>query len=205
MSDEDPRHHMLARMSECAFRLGEHFGAAAEAAQTHAEKVQAFELFDRCFFAVRVSIALELRLRRESRWRPAVEIEAAERETADPSDDEPLEVERYTECDRERDREAVSLPVLLRTVSGIVDAAAALPGPPPAELPTLRELLVRMSAAPADVRSAGGVIRPASAANLRARLAGSATAPAVAFAGSAGFGSARGGMPTRRRATGPPT
>ncbi len=169
MIDDDPRHRMLAQMSECAFRLGERFGAAAEQAETHAERIEAYELFDRCFFAVRVSIALELRLRREARLEGRLPVAAAafapEADDIEPGDEERAETERYTELDRDRDREPASLPVLLTTLTRIADGAAALPGPPPAELPTLRELLARMSvqSGSAGVSSPAGAAKPAAA------------------------------------------
>ena len=56
---------MLAEMSACAYRLGMSFGRQAEAAQETSRKLEMFRLFERCFFAVRVATALQLRLRRE--------------------------------------------------------------------------------------------------------------------------------------------
>lgn len=208
MVDDDLRHSMLAQMSECAFRLGERFGAAAEQAETHAERIEAFELFDRCFFAVRVSIALELRLRREARLEGRLPVAAAgrEHEAADiepgdreSGDDEPAETERYTELDRDRDREPASLPVLLSTLTRIADDAAALPGPPPAELPTLRELLARVSVQSGLTDVPVGAATAPGGATLRTRLAGSATTPLFAMGAPAAPW-----PPPRRRATGPP-
>jgi hypothetical protein len=185
---------MLADMGARAYRLGMAFGTEAERAQTTADKLQYFQLFDRCFFAVRVGIALELRLKREAGRSGASPVredrdrdDLADRAERDPPEDEraePLELERpepleyaetleYTERDREREAEGASLPLLLRTLEGVAADAATLPGPPPAALPTLQDLLARFSsdavAAPGPVSGSGG------AQPLRARLAGSAT------------------------------
>ena len=51
-------------MSRCAYRLGLEFGREAERTEDLAGKLEYFRLFDRCFFSVRVTTALELRLRR---------------------------------------------------------------------------------------------------------------------------------------------
>lgn len=202
MSDVDPRSAMLAQMAECAFRLGTAFGAQAERAETLEETVAAFELFDRCFFAVRMSITLELRLQREARLDGRLSTAGVDAAAQDPDEQDrierdPAETESYTERERERDREPASMPVLLRTLSNIVVDAAALPGPPPAELPTLRELLARYAPdAPAS---------PSTGRALRSRLAASATTPA--FAVSAAAPRPAGGRPVfppRGRATGPP-
>ena len=112
----------LADLRECAYRLGMAFGAEAERAETDDRRMAFFHLFDRSFFAVRVSIALELRLRREA-GRPMTEREA---ERPDPREDEPAErelaerVERYDERDRDREAERADLPILLRTLEGVV-------------------------------------------------------------------------------------
>jgi hypothetical protein len=187
---------MLFEMDQCAYRLGKGFGEAAERAETHAQKLEYFQLFDRCFFAARMSVALELRLRGAARaeGRDAREREAADR---DPVERDPPETERFTEADRERDREPVSLPVLLATLNGVAADASSLPGPPPAALPTLRELLARVKA------DAMPTARPPTGGALRARLAASATTPA--FASSAPpHPSGRRGALSLRRATGPP-
>jgi len=196
----DPRSEMLFQMGQCAYRLGKGFGEAAERAENHAEKLEYFQLFDRCFFAARMSVALELRLRREARaeGRDAREHEAADR---DPVERDPPETERFTEseADREREREPVSLPVLLATLNGVAADAAALPGPEPAALPTLRELLARVkSETPPTARPPGG-------ARLRARLTASTATPAFAPTSPARpHPSGRRGASTLRRATGPP-
>ncbi len=151
-----------------------------------ATQLEYFQLFDRCFFSVRVAMALQLRLRRApAEGRSAIEPER-ERERAEPLDcEEPLDREDgdrepsdrdlvEADRDRERDREVASLPVFLRTLNDVALGASALPGPPPAELPTLRELLARVTAEPLPSARP----RPAAGA-LRARLAGSATLPAL--------------------------
>jgi hypothetical protein len=198
MIDADPRSDMLFEMGQCAYRLGKVFGAEAERAETHERKLEYFQLFDRCFFAARMSVALELRLRREARAEGRAHAEAGEREAAenDPIERDAPETETYTEAERERDREPVSLPVLLTTLSGVAADASALPGPPPAALPTLRELLAKLKSEPASAAkpSAGGA--------LRTRLAGSATAPTFALASAPPHPSGRTSL--RRRATGPP-
>lgn len=63
MIGSDPRSEMLFDMGQCAYRLGKTFAAEAERAETHERRMEFFHLFDRCSFAVRMSIALELRLR----------------------------------------------------------------------------------------------------------------------------------------------
>lgn len=185
-------HAALERMAAIAARLGEAFGREAEAAQTHERRIELFHLFDRCFFSVRVSIALQLRLRREAGTlaeREADPPEVLEREPADRDDahDRP---ERFDERDRDRETERADLPILLRTLEGVCDAAEALPGPRPAELPTLRELLVQVKG-----RTPATPARRAPA--LRSRLTGS-TAPLVLERPSL-----RAAL-QKRRATGPP-
>ena len=66
MSAPDPRIAALAEMGQCAARLGMAFAAAAEQAQGTDQWLVYFNAFDRCFFSVRVSLALELRLARAS-------------------------------------------------------------------------------------------------------------------------------------------
>lgn len=191
-------------MGQCAYRLGKAFGAEAERAGTTERRLEYFHLFDRCFFAVRMSIALELRLGRAARAegrlthevRPDVEREVLERE---PAEHDTAEIETYTETEGDREREPVSLPVLLRTLDDVAAAAAALPGREPAALPTLRELLATVKAGPASTA------RPGQGGALRARLAGSAVAPSVALTASTPLAPrGRRGALALRRATGPP-
>ena len=173
----------LDALSACAYRLAERFGAEAERAP--AGDLKAFELFERCFFAVRVATALQLRL-----WQTPSAVRDAGAARADRPDaalDRGLARDRDT--DRDREREPASLPLLLKTLEAVAEDAAALPGPAPAELPTLRELLAQLTSAPAKPTP-----------GLRARLAGSSTAPLVTVP-----------QPTRtspilalHRATGPP-
>jgi hypothetical protein len=203
MSAGDPSYDALTEMGQCAYRLGMAFGRQAEQVEEFGRKVELFELFERCFFGVRVAEALKLRLRREGGAVGRVEREAeredhsirAERESSDA--ERAVEPEPDRECDRERETERSSLPLLLRTLKGVADAAAALPGPEPAELPVLRELLGQMAPdpAPAPAPAARPRQRPP---NLRARLAGSAAATVTA----APLRSP--GAPQVRRATGPP-
>jgi hypothetical protein len=205
MTAADPRSVMLSELSQCAYRLGLAFGHEAESAEGMARKLEYFRLFDRCFFAVRVATALELRLRRT----PAAGEAFAERDDvsdrADPSEDEradsgtSLERERLEdtrERDREREAEPSSLPVLLRTLDGVAADAAALPGPEPAALPTLRELLAHVAPEPPPTPPP---THPRT--DLRARLAGSGAAVTLQLAPRpAKF---PGGLAVRR-ATGPP-
>jgi hypothetical protein len=198
MSAADPRVATLAEMSACAHRLGMAFAAEAEQAPDVARKVEFFQLFDRCFFSVRVAIGLELRLERNASARPEPREAASDRE--DLSDRDPPDgPERYEpEYDRERDRETerASLPLLLRTLDGVVADAAKLPGPEPAELPTLRELLAHAKAAP------GTAVRPKRPETLRTRLSGSGAAMASSIAPR--LASNVGEVLAARRATGPP-
>jgi hypothetical protein len=168
MTTADPRVAMLAEMREPAFRLGMAFAAEAERAEDMAKKIEFFHLFDRCGFCVRVGIALELRLERPPAARPEPRDPASDREDLRDREtladrDPPLRYE--PEYDRERDRETerASLPILLRTLESVVADAAKLPGPPPAELLTLRELLAKMKAEPplalqAQARLAAGAM-----------------------------------------------
>jgi hypothetical protein len=183
---------MLEEMSACAYRLGVRFAAEAETAQDSKRALEMFHLFDRCFFAVRVAIALQLRLRREARIaeprEPASDDEVLE--AAEPVETEDAERPERLDYDRDRDRETerASLPVLLTTLKGVAEGAAALPGPQPAELPTLQDLIARATAEPA----------PAKPSPLRDRLAGSA---AVAVAAAPPRPAP---VSPARRATGPP-
>lgn len=182
---------MLCEMSDCAYRLGVAVAARAEATEDWGRKLELIQVFDRCFFSVRVSIALQLRLRREAGAEArapqgvstrgmterdeGLEIERAEAlERPDAPDDvTPDDAGLYTERDRDREGERAGLPLLLSTLNGVANAADSLPGPAPAALPALRELLARVGAetpaAPARASPA-----PAPAVPIRARLAGSA-------------------------------
>jgi len=197
MTTADPRIAMLAEMREPAFRLGMAFAAMAEAAEDVGRKIEFTELFSRCGFAVRVGIALELRLERMPSVRPEARVPATDRETLEREDltdrDPPDRCDGFDpEYDRERDRETerASLPILLRTLEGVVADAANLPGPPPAELLTLRELLAKAKAAPAP------------AAPRKARLVGAA-APALGPPARRPASNV-GEILAARRATGPP-
>ena len=115
------------------------------------------------------------------------------RERADPPETERPARERL-DADREREGERASLPILLKTLWGVAADAAALPGPPPAALPALTELLARTAG---DQDPAA---RPASS-GLRTRLAGASTAAMATAPPRSGLAS-----PGRRlrSATGPP-
>jgi hypothetical protein len=208
MASDDPRVAMLAAMREPAFRLGMAFAAEAERAEDIDRKIAFFQLFDRCGFAVRVGIALELRLERMPTARPQPREAASDREDLrdretladhDPPDRADRRDPGYApEYDRERDRERerASFPSLIRALDGVVAAAAALPGPEPADLATLRELLVRMKAGPPA--SAASKVKPRPSARLAAAGAASARPPAPRLASNVGQ------VLAARRATGPP-
>ena len=118
---------------------------------------------------MRVATALQLRL-----WREPSPARGAEREPAVRADRLDLDVRLARDQDRDREREPASLPLLLKTLGGIAEDAAALPGPAPADLPTLSELLAQLTTDPAKQSAPTGP-------GLRARLAGSAAAPLVTF------------------------
>ena len=196
MTATDARSRQLSEMAECAYRLGMAFGAATEQARGTDGWLAYFNAFDRCFFAVRVATALQLRLNRT----PTEPREAAtDRETLierpDPPETADPETDRdrgYDERDRDRETERASLPILLRTLEGVVADAQMLPGPEPAELLTLRELIAHAKAEQS----------PASAPSLRARLNGSgATTP---LPSTPHLASNVGQILAARRATGPP-
>jgi hypothetical protein len=198
MAAADPRAEMLSEMSQCAYRLGMAFGAEAERAPGLAKKLEWFQLFDRCFFSLRVSTALELRLKREVA-RPRHEA-ASDREDlgdrealAERDRPERYDCERYDrERDRERDRETerASFPILIRALEGVAAAAADLPGPKPAALATLNELLAKVKSQP----------QGATAGNLHARLAAPGAGPAPPRRPASNVGQ----VLAARRATGPP-
>jgi hypothetical protein len=174
MTATDHRSQQLSDMADCAYRLGMAFGAAVEPGQGTDQWLAHFNAFDRCFFAVRVATALQLRLGHA----PAEPHEAAsDHEQLIERSDRPEAEDRdrgERDYDRDRETEHASLPILLRTLEGVAADAAALPGPEPAELPTLRELLAHAKAEPGLAWAA-----PRSSQGLRARLTTScpATAP----------------------------
>jgi hypothetical protein len=198
---------MLSAMSGCAYRLGMVFGDEAERADDPGRRLELFQLFDRCFFSVRVATALKLRLRREPMRAPSRDADGlgdreilAEPEGPAPEnlDGERPDRERY-DADREREREPVTLPILLRTLSRVADDAAALAGPPAAELPALRELLARATGGAAPATRSRPEARPSVSrptGTLRARLAGSATTTILPPPKASGL--------ETRSATGPP-
>jgi hypothetical protein len=154
-----------------------------------------------------MATALELRLRRTPATAPGEAFALREdlSDDADPPEteradsDTNLERERF-EADREREAEPASLPVLLRTLDGVAADAAALPGPEPAALPTLRELLAHVAPGPPPTPPP----TPPKT-DLRARLAGSGAAVTLQLAPRPPGLSGRipGGL-ALRRATGPP-
>ena len=198
MTSPDPRSQQLSDMVDCAYRLGVAFGAAAEGAVGTDRCLPYFNAFDRCFFSIRVSTALELRLRRASAQpREAVSDREALIERPDPPETPDSETDDRDRDPRDRDRETerASLPILLRALEGVVADAAALPDPKPAELLTLRELLAHAKAAPSPAA-------PRAAQNLRSRLTGSGAATGPPS--TAHLASNVGQVLAARRATGPP-
>jgi hypothetical protein len=201
---------MLAEMSACAWRLGMAFGREAEREEDARRKLEMFQLFDRCFFAVRVATALQLRLRREAWAAPAREpandaedlrerepLDAGRLDAGRPEPDAPGRERLDADRDRDRETERASLPVLLTTLTGVAADAAALPGRKPAALPTLQELLARASAQPAPKSKPG-------APPLRDRLAGSAVAVMAPPRAQVSPSPTLGPRLPVRRATGPP-
>ena len=196
MTDTAPSSMMLSAMTECAYRLGMAFGAAAEREMMSAKGLEYFQLFDRCFFSVRVAMGLELRLNRDQ---PALRVtpEREElRERADAADRDRDRARDPIERERDREVERVSVPLFLKTLQGIATDAAKLPGPPPGALLTLTELLAQISATPAPSTTKPTV-------GLRARLAGSTTVPALTLLPPVRPERSALGVPLHR-ATGPP-
>ena len=189
----------LDDMREAAYGLGMVFARAAEAEGDLDRKLQLFDAFQRGFASVRLSIALAMRLRREAQAPARVEIERdGERDEALERSDAPERPERYDERDRDRESERASLPLLLRTLERVADDAQALM-PQAAELPTLREILDRVRAQPAQPSPKA----PAQAASpLRTRLSGGTAALTLARPPEPRLPSLPGASP--RRSTGPP-
>ena len=147
----------LAQMRQIAFDLGMSFGQAAMAEADLDRKLTLFDAYCRSFSSMRLAISLKMRIQREARMtgrdRPRPEVERDEAVEAPETE----RTERLEELERERDRdtERVSLPILLRTLGRVADdAETLLPGA--AQLPTLRELLVRVKAQPAPEHARPG-------------------------------------------------
>ena len=189
---------MLSALTEAAFGLGMAYHDKHQQAADPEIEARCFAAFDRCFTSVRLGIALKLRLERDAR--ASRRETAPEREQSDHEESERDEVaeterpERYTERDRDRESERASFPLLLKTLGGIVVDASALPGPEPAELPTLRELLATVGVSPTTAAQP----RPGA---LKARLSGSAAFAVAVRDPPAGVNPRS--LPLRR-ATGPP-
>lgn len=157
----------LDDLRDAAYGLGMAFAQAAMAEGDLDRKLALFDAFHRSSASVRLSIALQMRLRREAKAPPRPEIERPDAERLEI--ERPERAERPDDYDeRDRDRERVSFPLLLRTLSRVADDAQALL-PEAAELPSLREILDRVKAAPSRATPS------AVAGNLRARLTGAAT------------------------------
>ena len=165
-----PSSQMLDALTQCAYRLGLAFGAEAEREMMSARGLECFQLFDRCFFSVRVAMGLQLRLGQAG---PALAREREELlERADPSERNTARERDIRERERDREVESASIPLFLKTLQGVAADASAMPGPTPGALPTLRELL-------AQITSTAGPVTASTSPGLKARLAGSATAPAL--------------------------
>ena len=189
MATPVPSAEMLDAFSQCAYRLGMAFGAEAERTQGKA-MLEACERFERCFFSVRMAIGLQLRLRQPMPVQRAAESER-ERAERDPSDHhtraDPIERER----ERERETERASAPLLLKTLETVTADAALLPGPVPAALLTLRELLAKFSSTPAHSPVPTATPPPRPTGDVRTRLAATTSTSVLTAA-------------PLRRATGPP-
>ncbi len=204
MITPDPRSQQLSDLVDCAYRLGMAFGAAVEPGQGADQWLPYFNAFDRCFFGVRVATALQLRLghaRAEPREAASDHEQLIER--SDPPEAEDRDRgDRDYDRDRDRETEHASLPILLRTLEGVAADAAALPGPEPAELLTLRELLAHAKAEPCPAS-----VAPRSSQGLRARLTTSCAAtapPPMPHPASPRPASNVGQVLAARHATGPP-
>ena len=196
MNDAVPSCEMLDALAQCAYRLGLAFGAEAEREKMSAKGLEYFQLFDRCFFSVRVAIGLQLRLRQgQPALRTAPEREELH-ERADPAERDARTPPDPVERDRDREVEPVSMSLFLKTLQGVAADAANLPGPPHSALPTLQELLAQITGAPASTPA-----KPAT--GLRARLETSATAPTLTLPPATGPKRPTLGVPLHR-ATGPP-
>ena len=175
----------LDALTQCAYRLGRAFAAEAERSQGRA-MLEACERFDRCFFSVRMGIALQLRLCRPQPVRLETETER------DPTEREPSDHHTAAEPrERERDRETerASVPLLLNALATVSADAASLPGPAPT---ALRELLATFASASAQTPAlAPTVSSPRPTGDLRTRLAATASTSVLT-------------APPRRHATGPP-
>ncbi len=206
MTATDPRSRQLSEMAECAYRLGMAFGAATEKVQGTDGWLAYFNAFDRCFFAVRVATALQLRLDRTlAEPREAATDREALIDHPDPPEASDAETDGrdrdrgYDERDRDRETERASLPILLRTLESVAADAETLPDAEPAELLTLRELIAHAKAAPSPHASE-------TTQSLRSRLTGSGAALAPAARPQSGphLASNVGQLMAARRATGPP-
>ena len=183
-----PPAEMLDALTQCAYRLGRAF--AAEAERSHGKAMlETYERFSRCFFSVRMGIALKLRLGRPQPVRSVTETET-EREAVEREPSDHLTRAEPLERERDRETERASMPLLLNALETVAADAASLPGPAPAALLTLRELLATFASAQTPAL-APAVPPPRPTGDPRTRLAAT-TSTSVLTA------------PPRRHATGPP-
>ena len=160
----DLEFQFLESLVDCAKTISLAIGEAAKVETDRVRMLELVEAFQRGFSSVRMGIRLALTLRagpRPVRAAPIapeaepLETEEAERLEIERLEIERLETERAERPEREREREAVSLPAFLKTL-GVVSATAARLDDLPAHvrneaLPTLNRLLARAQADSAPV------------------------------------------------------
>ena len=188
MTPPVPPVEMLDALTQCAYRLGRRFAAEAERSQGKA-MLEACERFDRCFFSVRMGIALKLRL---SRAPPVYREAESEREPTERERSDHHAAAEPLERERDRETERASVPLLLNALEAVAADAASLPGPAPAALLSLRELLATFSSAPSSAPARTPITAPPRpSGDLRTRLTASSASILTI-------------PPPRRHATGPP-
>ncbi|WP_331090185.1 hypothetical protein [Phenylobacterium sp.] len=175
-------------MRGVAFRLGMALGGEAERVSDLDRKLKLFEAFHQCFASVRLSIALDLRLKKAPAQPAEAEQRESERDEAPDWNERPERSDALHYTERDRETERASFPRLLRTLNGVLsDAEQLLPDAP--EVPQLRTLLAKAKPEPAPVR-------PPPSRDLRSRLAASTTTQVLTRPGLR--------TPPPRRSTGPP-
>ena len=115
MTPPVPPVEMLDALTQCAYRLGRAF--AAEAERSHGKAMlDACERFDRCFFSVRMGIALKLRL---SRAPPVYREAETEREPTERERSDHHTAAEPRERERDRETERASVPLLLNALEAV--------------------------------------------------------------------------------------
>ncbi len=143
---------LLSDMVACAHAFGMAFADKAQASDDEARELEYFELFDRCFRAMRIGIALKLKLGQPLAAAMAMPIRG-DRERDDERDD--LRDRDTADSDRDRETETASFPALIQTLGAVERAATDMGERLPAALrtatlPSLREILDRAKAAPVE-------------------------------------------------------